>query len=173
MYRGVWSRPSTDSVEEEEVAVKTIENRSSEEDRVKLLQEAAIMGQFNHPNIVKILGTIIDEKEVLCVCIDLVLAWTGLCVFQNARIAIFGASLSEPHTSELVLKNLLRCIISIFATYGRSYHRYYRQCAQGIGNKMIVLYTPCPFLWFLINFLRMLWLFSDRCSDFSSSCCSL
>ena len=48
--------------------------------------------------------------------------------------------------------------------------------AQGIGNKMIVLYTPCPFLWFLINFLRrkiVLWLFSDRCSDFSSSCCSL
>ena len=47
--------------------------------------------------------------------------------------------------------------------------------AQGIGNKMIVLYTPCPFLWFLINFLRrkiVLWLFSDRCSDFSSSCCS-
>ena len=37
--------------------------------------------------------------------------------------------------------------------------------AQGIGNKMIVLYTPCPFLWFLINFLRrkiVLWLFSDR-----------
>ena len=48
--------------------------------------------------------------------------------------------------------------------------------AQGIGNKMIVLYTPCPFLWFLINFLRrkiVLWMFSDRCSDFSSSCCSL
>ena len=48
--------------------------------------------------------------------------------------------------------------------------------AQGIGNKMIVLYTPCPFLWFLINFLRrkiVLLLFSDRCSDFSSSCCSL
>ena len=48
--------------------------------------------------------------------------------------------------------------------------------AQGIGNKMIVLYSPCPFLWFLINFLRrkiVLWLFSDRCSDFSSSCCSL
>ena len=48
--------------------------------------------------------------------------------------------------------------------------------AQGIGNKMIVLYTPCPFLWFLINFLRrkiVLWFFSDRCSDFSSSCCSL
>ena len=87
VYRGVWSHPSTDSVEEEEVAVKTIENGSSEEDRVKFLQEAAIMGQFNHPNIVKILGTIIDENEVLHVYIDLVLAWTCLCVFQNARIA--------------------------------------------------------------------------------------
>ena len=75
VYRGVWSHPSTDSVE---VAMKTIENKSSEEDRVKFLQEAAIMGQFNHPNIVKILGTIIDENEVLSVCIDLVLARTSL-----------------------------------------------------------------------------------------------
>ena len=35
---------------------------------------------------------------------------------------VIGASLSEPHTSELVLKNLLRCMyvcmyVSIFATY--------------------------------------------------------
>ena len=65
MYRGVWSHPSTDSdkVVEEEVAVKTMENGSSEEDRVKFLQEAAIMGQFNHPNIVKIIG-IVKENEV-------------------------------------------------------------------------------------------------------------
>ena len=69
MYRGVWSHHSTDSVEEEEVAVKTMENGSSEEDRIKFLQEAAIMRQFNHPNIVKILGTIIDENEVLHACL--------------------------------------------------------------------------------------------------------
>ena len=65
MYRGVWSYPGTDSdkVVEEEVAVKTMENGSSEEDRVKFLQEAAIMGQFSHPNIVKIIG-IVKENEV-------------------------------------------------------------------------------------------------------------
>ena len=62
VYRGVWSHPTTDSVKEE-VAVKTMENGASEEDRVKFLQEAAIMGQFNHTNIVKILG-IVQGNEV-------------------------------------------------------------------------------------------------------------
>ena len=65
VYRGAWSHPGTESnkLVEEEVAVKTMENGSSEEDRVKFLQEAAIMGQFNHPNIVKIIG-IVKENEV-------------------------------------------------------------------------------------------------------------
>ena len=44
-----------------EVAVKTVEEGAGEEERVKFLQEAAIMGQFkNHPNIVRILGIILD-----------------------------------------------------------------------------------------------------------------
>ena len=44
-----------------EVAVKTMEEGAGEEERVKFLQEAAIMGQFrNHPNIVRILGIILD-----------------------------------------------------------------------------------------------------------------
>ena len=62
VYRGVWSHPTTGR-KEIEVAVKTIKNGSSEEDRVKFLQEAAIMGQFHHPNIVKILG-IVEGNEV-------------------------------------------------------------------------------------------------------------
>ena len=46
-----------------EVAVKTMEEGAGEEERIKFLQEAAIMGQFrNHPNIVRIilLGIILD-----------------------------------------------------------------------------------------------------------------
>ena len=73
MYRGVWSHPSTDSnkLVEEEVAVKTMENGSSEEERVKFLQEAAIMGQFNHPNIVKIFGLLEgDDAEVRDALLD-------------------------------------------------------------------------------------------------------
>ena len=49
---------------EEEVAVKSMEIGAKEEERVKFLQEAAIMGQFNHPNIVRILGIIEAEKNV-------------------------------------------------------------------------------------------------------------
>ena len=41
--------------------MKTMEEGASEEERVKFLQEATIMGQFkNHPNIVRILGIVLD-----------------------------------------------------------------------------------------------------------------
>ena len=47
-----------------EVAVKTMENGASEEDRIKFLQEAAIMGQFNNPYIVKIYGVLTSSQPV-------------------------------------------------------------------------------------------------------------
>ena len=66
MYRGVWLRRELGSEQlvEEEVAVKTMEGGASEEDRVKFLQEAAIMGQFDHPNIVRVMGIMVKEEEV-------------------------------------------------------------------------------------------------------------
>ena len=49
----------------QEVAVKTMEDGASEGDRVKFLQEAAIMGQFNHPNIIRLLGIVaMTDKPV-------------------------------------------------------------------------------------------------------------
>ena len=66
VYRGVWLHEEGEESEqlvEEEVAVKTMEGGASEEERIKFLQEAAIMGQFNHPNIIRLLG-ISTEGEV-------------------------------------------------------------------------------------------------------------
>ncbi len=40
------------------IAIKQLLASSSTVDRVKLLQEAAIMGQFFHPNVVKLYGLI-------------------------------------------------------------------------------------------------------------------
>ena len=60
----MWSHSVDDKLVEEEVAVKTMANESSEEDRVKFLQEAAIMGQFNHPNIVRLLGIMTSPEPV-------------------------------------------------------------------------------------------------------------
>ena len=48
-----------------EVAVKSIKQTASDEMRVKFLQEAAIMGQFKHPNILQVLGIVFDDPVSL------------------------------------------------------------------------------------------------------------
>ena len=63
VYRGVlvWQQIADSEDTGVEVAVKTMEEGANEEERVKFLQEATIMGQFkNHPNIVRILGIVLD-----------------------------------------------------------------------------------------------------------------
>ena len=49
-----------------EVAVKVSNNADSEE-RVNLLQEAAVMGQFLHPRVVRLHGVITCDEPVSCV----------------------------------------------------------------------------------------------------------
>ena len=44
--------------------MKTMEDGASEDERIEFLQEAAIMGQFNHPNVIKILGIVIIPESV-------------------------------------------------------------------------------------------------------------
>ncbi len=67
VYKGVWRQAVIGRDKkpvEEEVAVKIMEDATSEEDEIKFLQEAVIMGQFDHPNIVKIMGVMITDVEV-------------------------------------------------------------------------------------------------------------
>ena len=47
-----------------DVAVKTLKQGASEEDKIKFLQEAAIMGQFSHPNVVKLHGVLTEGEPV-------------------------------------------------------------------------------------------------------------
>ena len=62
VYRGVWSHSEagSDKLVKEEVAVKTINCQVSQKDKVKFLQEATIMAQFKHHNIVKIKGVLTE-----------------------------------------------------------------------------------------------------------------
>ena len=65
VYRGLLTVTGVDSEGGvKEVAVKTMENGASEEDRVKFLQEAAIMGQFKNPYVIKIYGVVISSQPV-------------------------------------------------------------------------------------------------------------
>ena len=53
--KGTWTKPKGDSIE---VAVKQLRANATVEDRVKFLQEAAIMGQFRHPNVITLMGVV-------------------------------------------------------------------------------------------------------------------
>jgi len=60
----VWSPLTPNNSPGVEVAVKSLEGGLTEEDRVKFLQEAVIMGQFKHPNIIRVIGIITPSDPV-------------------------------------------------------------------------------------------------------------
>ena len=57
----MWHHSEGDESVEEEVAVKSMESEANKEERIKFLQEAVIMGQFKHPNIIRIIGFVTDK----------------------------------------------------------------------------------------------------------------
>ena len=59
--RGVWQNPAGEEVE---VAIKTLKEGVTEEDRVRFLQEAAISGQFQHRNVVRLQGVVTVGEPV-------------------------------------------------------------------------------------------------------------
>jgi len=50
---------------EVKVAVKTLNEDVSTKDRVRFLQEAAIMCQFDHQNVIKLHGVVTDEPVTI------------------------------------------------------------------------------------------------------------
>ena len=81
VFKGVWqSSPDSPPLD---VAIKTLQQSAREEDRVKFLQEGAIMGQFRHLNIVKLHGIVREEKTVCCIIFRLRLAtWLSQSNFR-------------------------------------------------------------------------------------------
>ena len=61
VHRAIWKRPSGDMI----VAVKSSREPGQEDERVKFLQEAAIMAQFSHPNIIKLHGIILEKYNLV------------------------------------------------------------------------------------------------------------
>ena len=55
VYQAEWEIPNHGPIE---VAVKLVKNGAPQEERVKLLQEAAILGQFRHRHVVSLLGVV-------------------------------------------------------------------------------------------------------------------
>ena len=66
VHRGVWSHSTQEGESvKEEVAMKTVEGELSEMDRIKFLQEATIMAQFKHTNIISLKGVLLKGQVSL------------------------------------------------------------------------------------------------------------
>ena len=46
------------------MAVKKLREVASEDEKTKLLKEAAIMGQFGHPFIIRLIGVAMEDNKV-------------------------------------------------------------------------------------------------------------
>ncbi len=60
VYKALWETPYYVT----HVAIKMLKKDATEEEMVKFLQEAAIMGQFRHPHIVRLLGVVTVDQPV-------------------------------------------------------------------------------------------------------------
>lgn len=65
VVKGEWLKESQEEEKEEmDVAVKTLKKGSDANSTIKFLREAAIMGQFNHPNVVTFYGVVTEGEPV-------------------------------------------------------------------------------------------------------------
>ena len=79
------------------VAAKTLKQSCDTVDKIRFLQEAAIMGQFHHKNIVKLYGVVVDETPVnKCTCYETICicepkTWNRYCCGEDIPfvVAIF------------------------------------------------------------------------------------
>ena len=60
MNKGMWYSAAGPK----EVAIKMLKDTAKEIERVKFLQEAAIMGQFHHPNVITLHGVVTVGEPV-------------------------------------------------------------------------------------------------------------
>ena len=60
------------------MAIKTLKRSSTEEDQVKFLQKAAIMGQFHHSNVVQLYGVVTSGDAV---SLDVTAIRHGTCIY--------------------------------------------------------------------------------------------
>ena len=74
VWRGQWHLPDGQA---REIAIKVLNPDLPQKDRIRFLQEAVILGQFRHPNIMDLFGVVKDGEPVSGVC---TLEWHATCI---------------------------------------------------------------------------------------------
>ena len=60
VHKGAWKGKKSDL----NVVVKSLKRNAPQEEKIRLLQEAVIMGQFHHPNVLQFYGMVNEEATV-------------------------------------------------------------------------------------------------------------
>ena len=94
------------------VAVKTLKEGSVEKDMVRFLQEAAIMGQFKHHNVVEVYGVVTIGEPVSQMFEECLIASYTSPPF-SVRTGIIESNYSQPFEEELETCTLLKRGVSI------------------------------------------------------------
>ena len=108
VHLGKWTDGSADPIQ---VAVKTLNSKSSDSDRVKFLREAAIMGQFQHNNVVQLHGVVTEEENMM-----IVLEYMARGDLQNNLLNLQHkyVSLVQPYHAHVV-NNLVVILILVLS----------------------------------------------------------
>ena len=62
VYKAEWRKPDGVAID---VAVKTLKLEENNKEKVRFLQEAAIMGQFQHTNVLRLHGVVFSDTTVI------------------------------------------------------------------------------------------------------------
>ncbi|XP_019851384.1 PREDICTED: uncharacterized protein LOC109581572 isoform X2 [Amphimedon queenslandica] len=93
--RGRWEQPNGVVMD---VAVKIIKGETSQKEKLQLLKEAAIMSQFNHPHIIKLLAIVDDENSP-----TIIIEFMNKGSLQGALVNLKANGEVSPHAPYLLL----------------------------------------------------------------------
>ena len=105
VFKGTWETPYGP----QEVAIKMLKEGSTDKEKTTFLQEAAIMAQFRHPHVVRLLGAVTMDEPVSGVFACMPKEGTLLlCYTDNTT-----NSLSSAYQYQMVAILLLVWIVSL------------------------------------------------------------
>ena len=131
------------------VAVKMLKAGACEEEKVKFLQEAAINGQFHHPNIVKLLGVVTVGEPVSGVslsktayCENVVVHLQVMIVLElmkNGNLKNFLSSRKpgQVQMTDYSMKSLYTAILFMYTGKMRKYQKGYQVCSLTFAFKWL------------------------------------
>lgn len=125
VWRGKWTIPEGGT---RTVAIKLLNPDLPRKDRIRFLQEAVILGQFRHPNIVNLFGVVKDGEPVSVLSVNK--ATTCMALVLSRLVGMHNITTCLLHQQCLCLRLLLYMYCKFVATWP--------QCCNRVVRRMLI-----------------------------------